>query len=100
MPKRNDFFYTEEKDLHFIRQIDIIKEHPEVRNYIGKAPATILIVLLCVGLQAAMFWFIKDKPWWAVFVVAWIFGAFVLHASFVMIHETAHNLIFKSKSNN
>jgi sphingolipid delta-4 desaturase len=100
MPKRTDFFYTEEKDLHFIRPIDIIKEHPEVRNYIGKAPATILIVLLCVGLQSGMFWFIHDKPWWAVFVAAWIFGAFVLHASFVMIHETAHNLIFKSKSNN
>src|SRR5581483_3020434 len=98
--KRTDFFYTEEKDIHFIRPIDIIKEHPEVRNYIGKAHATIFIILLVVGLQCGMFWFIQDKPWWAVFVVAWVFGAFALHALFVMIHETAHNLIFQSKKNN
>jgi len=100
MPKRTDFYYTEEKDIHFIRPIDIIKEHPEIKGYIGKNPATFLIVLLCVGLQCGMFWFIHDKPWWAVFLAAWLVGAFILHASFVMIHECTHNLLFKSKSNN
>jgi sphingolipid delta-4 desaturase len=100
MAKRNDFFYTEVKDLHFERPIAIIKEHPEIKNLMGKNPATFLIVLLAVGLQIGAMWFLHDKPWWAIFVGAWIFGAFVDHTLFVLIHESAHNLLFKQKQNN
>jgi sphingolipid 4-desaturase/C4-monooxygenase len=100
MTKRTDFFYTEEKDLHFIRPIEIIKEHPEIKGYIGKNPKTFFIVLLAVALQLTAMWFVHDKAWWVVFVIAWVFGAFVDHALFVMIHECAHNLLFKNKQSN
>jgi sphingolipid delta-4 desaturase len=98
--KRTDFFYTQEKDLHFIRPIEIIKEHPEIKNYIGKNPASIFIVLVAITLQGAVAWYMHDKPWWLVFVAAWCVGAFIDHALFVMIHECTHNLFFKNKQNN
>jgi sphingolipid delta-4 desaturase len=100
MSKRTDFFYTEVKDLHFERPIEIIKEHPEVRSYFGKNPATFIIVVVAVALQCVMAWYMHDKPWWLVFVAAWCVGAFIDHALFVMIHECTHNLLFQKKQNN
>lgn len=100
MSKRNDFFYTEVKDLHFERPIEIIKEHPEVRNLIGKNPSTIIIVISAVLLQCVLAFFAHSAPWWAVFVIAWLGGAFIDHALFVMIHECTHNLLFQKKQNN
>ena len=100
MDRRTDFYYTEVKDLHFERPLEIIKEHPEVRNYIGKNPKTFFIVLTAVLLQAGITWFMRDMPWWSIFVVAWLAGAFIDHALFVMIHECTHNLLFKKKQNN
>jgi sphingolipid delta-4 desaturase len=100
MAKRTDFFYTEEKDLHFIRPIEIIKEHPEVKQLIGKNPATIIVVFVAVALQITVAFFLRNQPWWEVFVAAWLIGAFIDHALFVMIHECAHNLLFQSKTNN
>src|SRR5579864_2904861 len=100
MSKRTDFFYTEVKDLHFERPIEIIKEHPEVRNLIGKNPATVIVVFVAVALQGVIAWYLHDRPWWLVFVAAWCIGAFIDHCLFVMIHECAHNLLFQKKPNN
>ena len=97
MAKRHDFYYTEEKDIHFIRPIEIIKEHPEVRNYIGKTPATFLVITGLVTLQFGMAFIAKSLPWWGALIAAYFVGAFLVHALFVMVHECSHNLIFKQK---
>lgn len=64
--KRHDFYYTEEKDIHFIRPIEIIKEHPEVRNYIGKNPYTFVAITGLVSLQIGIAVALKALhiPWW------------------------------------
>ena len=38
--------------------------------------------------------------WWIPVVIAYFIGAFANHCLFVLIHECAHNLIFKRKSAN
>ena len=100
MSKKTDFFYTNEKDLHFIRPIEIIKEHPEIRSYFGRNPATFLAIVGLVGAQATLAYFTPKMHWWLVIVLAWFVGAFIVHALFVMVHECAHNLLFQKKSNN
>lgn len=100
MAKRTDFFYTEQKDIHFIRPIEIIKEHPEVRNLIGRNPNTIWAITGLVALQGFLAYFTSLHAWWLVFVVAYFVGAFLVHALFVMVHECAHNLIFQKKQYN
>ncbi|HXB13293.1 MAG TPA: fatty acid desaturase [Bacteroidia bacterium] len=100
MSKKTDFFYTEVKDLHFERPIEIIKEHPEIRSYMGRTPATFFIVFGIVTLQVALCWLMPSVPWWAVIAIAWLVGAFIDHALFVMIHECAHNLLFQKKPAN
>jgi sphingolipid delta-4 desaturase len=39
----------------------------------------------------------RDQRWWLILITAWIAGSFANHALFVLIHECAHNLIFKKR---
>lgn len=95
-----DFKWSDESEPHKKRTKEIITKHPEIRELIGRNPYTILVILLCVGVQIAMAYFLKDAPWWAVFVSAYLIGAFACHTLFVCIHECAHNLLFKSRTLN
>ncbi|NDD92222.1 fatty acid desaturase [bacterium] len=47
-----------------------------------------------------MAWLLKDSSWLVVGITAFIVGATANHAVFVLIHECAHNLIFKSSNSN
>jgi sphingolipid delta-4 desaturase len=98
--QRNDFIYSNTSEPHRIRTRQILKQHPEVRQLIGKNPKTFAFILFLVAFQVAGAWFLADKPWWAIFVAAYFVGAFVDHALFVMIHECAHRLLFKSQAAN
>jgi hypothetical protein len=45
-------------------------------------------------------WLLRGSSWYVVLGAAYLVGAFADHALFVMIHECAHNLLFKKKSHN
>jgi sphingolipid 4-desaturase/C4-monooxygenase len=83
-----------------MRTKEIIHLHPEIRELIGKNPYTFFVILLCVGLQIVLSWFLKDGPWWLILVTAYLVGAFACHTLFVCIHECAHNLLFKKREFN
>lgn len=104
MPKhagvRSGFTHTGDREPHGDRTKAILLTHPEVRALIGKNPGTFVIIVLTVVLQIALAAVLRDAPWWAVTLVAYGVGAFADHALFVMIHECAHNLVFKSARTN
>jgi sphingolipid delta-4 desaturase len=93
--KRTCFEWSEGSEPHKQRTKEIIKQHPEIRELIGRNPYTFLIILLCVGVQIALAYFLQDQSWWLVLGAAYLIGAFSCHTLFVCIHEAAHNLIFK-----
>lgn len=95
-----DFHYSFDPEPHKERTKAILKAHPEVRNFIGRYPVSFLLILLAVGLQILIAIMLKDQPWWLAVVLAFFVGAFANHACFVLIHEAAHNLIFKNRSLN
>lgn len=80
---------------HKQRTREIIERHPEIRHFFGRNPKTFMIMLGCVSFQFAAAWWLRDKSWWWALVGAFAMGAFVVHALFVVIHEAAHNLIFR-----
>ncbi|HYK56038.1 MAG TPA: fatty acid desaturase [Flavisolibacter sp.] len=94
---QKDFVYSNSSEPHRIRTKQILKQHPDVRKLIGKNPTTFLFIVLLVGLQVSGALFLADKSWWLIFGVAYFVGAFIDHALFVMIHECAHRLLFKSQ---
>lgn len=82
---------------HRERARRILRDHPEVRGLFGRNPWTAAWAAGIVGLQLVLAWALADAPWWAVLAVAFGVGAFANHALYVVIHEVAHNLVFKSK---
>src|SRR5512140_94623 len=95
-----EFRFSEQPEPHRERTRGILREHPEVRSLIGRNPWSFGLILGIVALQTSIAFLLRDQPWWAVLLVAYAVGAFANHALFVLIHECAHNLIFKSKSAN
>jgi len=100
MRKKNDFVHSEASEPHRIRTKQILKEHPHIRQLIGKNPMTIFAIIGLVLLQVAIAWLVRDQSWWLVFGAAYLIGAFADHALFVMIHECAHRLLFKKPAAN
>lgn len=100
MAKRTSFTWSDECEPHKLRTKTIIKEHPEIRELIGRNPYTFLVILLAVGVQITAAYFLKDQAWWWSLVAAYLVGAFACHTLHVCIHECSHNLLFKNRTLN
>lgn len=100
MMKRTSFQWSDDVQPHKQRTKAIIKEHPEIRELIGRNPYTLLIILLCVAVQLVMAWVLKDVAWWWGIIAAYFIGAFACHTLHVCIHECSHNLLFKNRTLN
>jgi sphingolipid 4-desaturase/C4-monooxygenase len=100
MTKKEAFVFSDVSEPHRIRTKDILKQHPEIRQLIGKNPKTIFAIIGLVSVQIAASILLADQSWWLVLGVAYTLGAFADHALFVMIHECAHKLLFKKPTAN
>ncbi len=98
MTANTDFRFSTGPEPHRGRTREIMTRHPQVRDLMGKNPATILAILGLVGAMVVGAYLVKDASWWVILATAYIGGAFVNHALFVMIHECTHHLLFKKKS--
>jgi sphingolipid 4-desaturase/C4-monooxygenase len=99
-PRSRDFLYTESPEPHRERTKSILKLHPEVRDLISRNPFSFFLILGVVALQTLLAFLVRNQPWWIPVIVAYGIGAYANHSLFVLIHECAHNLIFKRKSAN
>lgn len=95
-----DFFYSNEPEPHKERTKKILKAHPEIRNLISRNSFSFILILIIVTIQISIAIFLSNKSIWIMFLISYLVGAFANHALFVLIHEAAHNLIFKSKTAN
>ncbi|MDB5205241.1 MAG: fatty acid desaturase [Flavisolibacter sp.] len=98
--KQKDFVFSNVPEPHRLRTKQILKQHPQIRNLIGKNAQTIFAILFLVSFQVVAAWLLADQSWWLIFAVAYFAGAFADHSLFVMIHECAHRLIFKNPAAN
>ena len=97
---QKEFQHSNTPEPHKARTRAILKAHPEVRKHIGRNPFSFLIVLFVVGLQITIAYLLAGQAWWLALIVAFLVGAFANHACYVLIHEAAHNLIFKNRTLN
>ncbi len=98
--KRNDFVFSSNPEPHRSRTKNILKQHPQIRNLIGKNVYTFHLIVLLVAILVTLSWLVSDQSWWVIVLVAYFVGAFADHGLFVMIHEATHKLIFKNKNAN
>ncbi len=97
---KKEFQISNTPEPHKERTRAILKSHPEVRDHIGRNPYSFLVILFVVGLQLLIAILLAGQPWWLALIIAFLVGAFANHACFVLIHEAAHNLIFKNRTMN
>jgi sphingolipid 4-desaturase/C4-monooxygenase len=98
--KRTEFVFSHNPEPHRLRTKQILKQNPEIRKLIGKNPTTFLFITLLVILQVGLSIVLDQSSWWVILPVAYLGGAFLDHALFVMIHECTHKLIFKDRTAN
>ncbi|HZA65791.1 MAG TPA: fatty acid desaturase [Geminicoccaceae bacterium] len=95
-----EFTHLDGHPVHRQRARAILAEHPEVRKLMGQNPTSALWAVGLVALQWAAAALLRDVSWLWIFVTAYLFGAFVNHALYVLIHECTHNLVFRKKAYN
>jgi sphingolipid 4-desaturase/C4-monooxygenase len=94
---RDEFAFSAAPEPHRLRTKQLLGRHPEIRDLIGPNPVTFWWTAGIVALQILVAWLVAQQPWWVVVLAAYLVGAFADHALFVMIHETAHRLVFKRR---
>jgi sphingolipid delta-4 desaturase len=96
-----DFTHVETPDLHVERRKSLMRTYSkELRAIMGNNPGTMLWILAVVGAQFAMAYALRHQAWYVILGVAYVFGAFLNHALYVFVHDSAHNLVFKSSNAN
>jgi sphingolipid delta-4 desaturase len=99
-PVNKTFVHSNEPEPHHARTKAIIRQHPEIRGFIGKNPYSVLIIVTAVAMQLTLAVLLAQSPWWLILIVAYCVGAIIDHALFVLIHEAAHNLMFRKPALN
>jgi sphingolipid 4-desaturase/C4-monooxygenase len=86
--------------FHRDRTKAILQDHPQIRDLIGRNPWTFLIIVGLVAMQLSIATLMNDQPCWLIAPIAILFGVFPSLQLYFLMHESGHNLIFRSRSLN
>ena len=95
-----EFSRLDGEPVHRHRAQAILASHPEVRDLIGPDPRSTGWIVGLVVIQWLLAFAVSGLSWLWIVVVAYLFGAFVNHALYVLIHECTHNLVFRKSAAN
>ena len=76
----------------------MLAAHPELRALAGTEPLSALWTLLLVVTQFALALTVGHRSWLIWAPTAYIVGATIDHALWALIHDTCHNLVFRSRT--
>jgi len=85
---------------HWTRRKAILQEHPEISKLQHQDSTTALWVVICVAVMTGLAYAIRDAGPIGIFVLAYVVGATILHAQWVLIHELTHDLVFENSTLN
>src|SRR5262245_12041917 len=90
---RADYVHVARVQQHTTRRREILQAHPEVRDLAGPTPSSAVWVLALVAAQLALAVLVGHSRWFVWLPVAYLAGATIDHALWVLIHECTHNLV-------
>lgn len=82
------------------RRKGIIKRHPEVRKLLGPDIRTFYIGLLLIFIHFVSAYIMQFQNTYIIIIASICFGGLISQSIALLIHETSHNLVFKSKRYN
>ncbi|HRG66383.1 MAG TPA: fatty acid desaturase, partial [Saprospiraceae bacterium] len=92
-----EFLVSQDAEPHIGRTREIIKKYPQIKELMGRNPMTFAYIVGVVSLQLVLAYVSSGLAWYWVLLMAYAVGAFANHALFTLIHECAHNMVFKSR---
>ena len=95
-----DYIRVESAEPHVARGRQILAAHPELRALAGPQATSAVWIALLVTVQIATAVALGNQSWHIWLPLAYLVGATIDHALWVLIHETAHNLIFSARLGN
>jgi sphingolipid 4-desaturase/C4-monooxygenase len=93
----DNFLHSTEAEPHIARTRAIIQKYPQIKELMGRNPSTFLYIVAIVTMQIVLAYFMGRYSWWVGLIIAYAVGAFANHAMFTLIHECAHNMVFKNR---
>lgn len=99
-PPVDDFRRVSGPEPHRERTRRLLAAHPEARELCGPTPSSALFIAGLVALQLGLAWLLRGAPWWLLLLAGYTVGAVATHALWVLIHECAHNLVFRGAAAN
>ena len=92
-----EFLVSQDAEPHIGRTREIIKKYPQIKELMGRNPMTFAYIVGVVSLQLVLAYVSSGLAWYWVLLMAYAVGSFANHALFTLIHECAHNMVFKSR---
>jgi sphingolipid delta-4 desaturase len=99
MPLR-DYIHVTYSEPHAGRGRALLQAHPELRALGGPDRRSALWAFGLVVLQLTLALALRDRPWIVWLPAAYLIGATVDHALWVLIHECSHHLVFRGRTAN
>ena len=95
-----DFIRVLHSEPHAGRGRELLAAHPELRALAGHQPSSAGWVVGLVAAQLALAPLVGHRAWYVWLPCAYIVGATIDHALWVLIHECSHNLVFRGRTSN
>jgi sphingolipid 4-desaturase/C4-monooxygenase len=95
-----DYIRVSYNEPHPGRGREVLAAHPEIRALAGPSPVSAIWTVLLVLAQFALALAVGGRAWYVWLPCAYILGATIDHALWVLIHECSHNLVFRSRTAN
>ncbi len=95
-----DYIRVIGSEPHALRGRQVLAAHPEVRDLAGPAPQSAAWTAALVGAQVALAILVSKQRWIVWLPCAYVVGATIDHALWVLIHECSHHLVFRSRTGN
>ena len=96
----SDFTYVSHPHPHVERGRRILAAHPELRALATPFPLTAAWVTGLVAAQLALALLVGHRPWYVWVPVAYVVGATIDHALWVLVHDCCHHLVFRWRTGN
>jgi sphingolipid 4-desaturase/C4-monooxygenase len=95
-----DYIRVTYGEPHAMRGRRMLAAHPELRALAGPTPASAAWTIVLVLAQCGLALVVGNRGWMVWLPAAYVIGATIDHALWALIHDTCHNLVFRSRTAN
>jgi len=95
-----DYIRVAYGEPHALRGRRMLAAHPDLRALAGPAPTSAIWTVALVLAQGGLALLLAHRSWTVWLPAAYVIGATIDHALWALIHDTCHNLVFRSRTAN